>query len=135
MTSCIGLSALADGLAWTDPASGTDLEGQILSRGKDELAELERLAQPLRDAGVTVTTRVRSEARADHGILDEVAAWQADLLIAGVHKFASALRPRLADVDWQLMRLCPCPLLLVRAPQAERYRTILAAVDPLHGHA
>ena len=135
LTSCVRLSALTDALAWTDPGSGTDIEGAMLSQANAELGELERLAQPLRDAGVTVTTRVRSDASASHGILDEVTAWRADLLIAGIHEAYSPLRPRLADVDWELMRLCPCPLLLVRASRDEPYRTILAAVDPLHGHA
>lgn len=135
LTSCVRLSALTDAVAWTDPASGTDIEGAMLSEASDELQELERLAQPLRDAGVTVSTRVRSNASASHGMLDEVTAWRADLLIVGIHEANLSLRPGLAAVDWQLMRLCPCPLLLVRASKDESYRTILAAVDPLHGHA
>jgi universal stress protein E len=32
------------------------------------------------------------------------------------------------------MRRAPCPLLLVKSPAFAGYRTILAAVDPLHAH-
>jgi len=38
----------------------------------------------------------------------------------------------LTDTDWQLMRLAPCPLLLVKDPLFTGYRTVLAAVDPAH---
>jgi universal stress protein E len=135
LTSCVALSGMSDDLAWTDPALSAEIIEHATSRQNYELAQLERLAEPLRADGVPVTTRVRSGARAAHGILDEAAAWQADLLIAGVHEPPSTLRPRLLDVDWQLMRLCPCPLLLARASRPERYKNIVAAVDPLHGHA
>lgn len=135
LTSCVRLSALSESLAWADPGSPISLEGERLGQANDELAELERLAQPMRDAGVTVTTRVRSDPSASHGILDEVTDWHADLLVAGVHEPGASLRPRLTAVDWQLMRLCPCPLLLSRGSQDQPYRTMLAAVDPLRGHA
>jgi universal stress protein E len=135
LTSCVALSAMTDDLVWTDPALRADLVEQTARHQTHELALLERLAEPLLADGVAVTTRVRSESQAAHGILEEVTAWEADLLIAGVHEPPSVLRPRLADVDWQLMRLCPCPLLLSRATQSEPYKNIVAAVDPLHGHA
>ena len=135
LTSCVRLSALESGFVWAEPGAGPGLEATLRSQADDELAELERLAQLLRDTGVTVTTRVRSDPSASHGILDEVTEWRADLLVAGVHEPGSSLRPRLTAVDWQLMRLCPCPLLLTRASNDEPYRSILAAVDPLRGHA
>lgn len=134
LTSCVRLSALSGVLAWTVADSGTDVRDETLSPANGEIDELERLAQPLRDDGLSVTIRVRSDPSASHGILDEVADWDADLLVAGVHEPPSSWRPRLATVDWQLMRLCPCPLLLARASNDDPYRTILAAVDPLRGH-
>jgi universal stress protein E len=41
----------------------------------------------------------------------------------------------LTDTDWQLMRLAPCPLLLVKDPAFDGYPTILAALDPVHPQA
>lgn len=134
LTSCLRLSAAAMELGWMDAAASMDFDIARLDRTDDELAILERLSAPLRAAGATVTTRVRSEGSANRGILDEVEDWEADLLIAGVHEPRLIPHPRLLDVDWQLIRLCPCPLLLAR-DRTESYRSILAAVDPLHGHA
>ena len=70
------------------------------------------------------------------GILDEVTRSQADLLVVGVHEPGRAPHTRLTDIDWQLMRLCPCPLLLVRhLNESPYYGAVLAAVDPLQEHA
>lgn len=135
LTSCVRLSAAAFELTWMDAAANMDFDIAGLDRVDHEFAMLERLAEPLRAGGVSVATRVRAEGSADRGILDEVDDWEADLLIAGVHEPGLVPHPRLMDVDWQLMRLCPCPLLLVRGPEADPYRSVLAAVDPLHGHA
>jgi universal stress protein E len=44
------------------------------------------------------------------------------------------LHTRLTDTDWQLMQRADCPLLLVKSPSFGGYKTIVAAVDPLHGH-
>lgn len=41
-------------------------------------------------------------------------------------------RLRLGNDDWELIRHCPAPLLLVRGEKFHGYRRILAAVDPLH---
>jgi universal stress protein E len=132
LLSCISESQLSYGLAWTEPGASTTLQKDGF---ETEQERLEKLAQPLRDAGSNVTTRVSSHVPAYQGILDEVQSWQADLLIVGVHEPRPVPHTRLTDIDWQLMRLCPCPLLLVRDPDAESYRSILAAVDPLHRHA
>jgi universal stress protein E len=135
LTSSIRLSAEATEFNWMTGISTKDFDLASFDRSDHELALLDRLAQPLRAAGAAVTTRVRSEASPDRGILDEVDDWEADLLIAGVHEVGIVPHPRLMDVDWQLMRRCPCPLLLVQGHSAEPYRSILAAVDPLHDHA
>ena len=132
LLSCVPESHLAFGFAWTEPAAVTALQTEWFDRARQRLDEL---AQPLRDSGIRVETRVSSHASVYRGILDEVAKWKADLLIVGVHEPRPVPHTRLTDVDWQLMRLCPCPLLLVADPGLEAYRTILAAVDPLHRHA
>jgi universal stress protein E len=95
---------------------------------------LERLAQSMREWGAQVATKVVWGAPIHEGILAVVRAFKADLLVVGVHE-QPALRTRLTDTDWQLMRHAPCPLLLVKDPVFDGYRTILAGVDPLHAHA
>jgi universal stress protein E len=100
-----------------------------------ERAELERLAQSLRDWGATVATRVVFQAPAYQGVLDVAREWRADLIVVGVHERGLRLGTRLTDTDWQLMQLAPCPLLLVKDPKFDGYPTILAAVDPAHPQA
>lgn len=132
LLSCVPESQLALGLAWTEPTAITALQTEWFERaGK----QLEVLAEPLRDEGIEVRTRVSSHTPVYRGILEEAENWGADLVVVGVHEPKPVPHTRLTDIDWQLMRLCPCPLLLVADPNAESYRTILAAVDPLHRHA
>jgi universal stress protein E len=135
LMSCVVESRLASGLAWADPVAVTDPQLESFDRGRHQQVQLEELAKPLRDAGVTVTTLVSTQRPIYQSILSEAANWQADLLVVGVHEPRLIARTHLTDIDRQLMRLCPCPLLIVRNPNVERYRAILAAVDPLHRHA
>jgi universal stress protein E len=100
-----------------------------------EHVELERLAQSLREWGTDVTTRVVWDAPAYQAVLDVAREWRADLLVVGVHESRLRLGTRLTDTDWQLMRLAPCPLLLVKDPAFDGYPTILAAIDPAHPEA
>ncbi|HEY9183409.1 MAG TPA: universal stress protein [Gammaproteobacteria bacterium] len=95
--------------------------------------ELERLAGSMRDWGARITTKVVWGVPAYEGILSAAAESRADLLVVGVHE-PHTLHTRLTDTDWQLMRKVSCPLLLVKSPVFNGYRTVLAAVDPLHAH-
>jgi len=100
-----------------------------------EHVELERLARSLREWGANVTTRVVWDAPAYQAVLDVAREWRADLLVLGIHESRLRLGTRLTDTDWQLMRLAPCPLLLVKDPAFDGYPTILAAIDPAHPEA
>jgi len=93
--------------------------------------ELERLARSLRDWGAKVTTNVVWGIPAYEGILAAAREWGADLVVVGAHEH-EPLSTRLSDTDWQLMRRVECPLLLVKSPSFDGYRTVVAAVDPLH---
>jgi universal stress protein E len=100
----------------------------------NERADLERLAGSLRDWGVSVATRAVWEAPAYAGILRAARDWNADLVVVGAHEARAAAPTRLTDTDWQLMRRCSCPLLLVKDPAFDGYPYILAAIDPALAH-
>ena len=100
-----------------------------------EHVELERLARSLRDWGAKVATRVVWGAPPYQAVLDVAHEWRADLIVVGVHENRLRLAVRLTDTDWQLMRLAPCPLLLVKDPVFDGYPTVLAAIDPAHPEA
>jgi universal stress protein E len=96
--------------------------------------ELERLAAAMRHSGAKVTTNVVWGAPAYEAIAAAAEDWSADLLVVGAHE-PQTLHTRLTDTDWQLIRRVSCPLLVVKNASFDGYRTILAAVDPLHAHA
>ena len=124
-------AGLGTELAWGDPAMLETLERAWAERAREALEEL---AQPLKYLGKRLTILARAHSPVYEGILEEVASWQADLLVVGVHEPTPLPHTRLTDTDWQLIRLCPCPLLLARDPALARYGTVLAAVDPLPRH-
>jgi universal stress protein E len=95
--------------------------------------DLERQARSLRDWGANVVTKTVWGVPPYEGILAAAREWRADLVVIGAHE-PDLRHTRLTDTDWQLMRRAECPLLLVKSPSFAGYRTIVAAVDPLHGH-
>ena len=95
--------------------------------------ELERLARSLRDWGANVTTKVVWGAPVYEAIVAAAREWRADLVVVGTHE-PETLHTRLTDTDWQLMRRAACPVLVVKSPSFGGYKTVLAAVDPLHAH-
>ncbi len=132
----VGLSTgigagLGTEIAWGNPAMLETLERAWTERAR---TALEQLAEPLRDLGNRLSIKALSRSPIYEGLLQEVASRQADLLIVGVHEPTPMPHTRLTDTDWQLMRLCPCPLLLVRDPNIGAYRAVLAAVDPRRTH-
>jgi universal stress protein E len=122
-------AAVAAGCERDEPKSRTTQERTLATAR----VELERLAQSMRDWGAQVTTRAVWGTPAYEAILTGAAEWHADLLVVGAHE-PETLHTRLTDTDWQLMRRVQCPLLLVKSPSFNGYRTIVAAVDPLHAH-
>jgi universal stress protein E len=128
ITSAVFDARLASGAGGDDSAAPAG-RGRLIEA---ERVELERLAQSLRAWGTSVSTRVVWGAPAYQGVIDVVREWQADLLVVGAHEQGLRVGTRLTDTDWQLMRLAPCPLLLVKDPFFNGYRTVLAAVDPAH---
>jgi len=132
LLSCVTDSLVTAGFALADPTDLLPIRPDVADAAK---AELERLALPLRDAGIFVTTRVVTRIPEYRAILAEAADWQADLVVAGIHESEPSPDRDLTDIEHHLMRLCPCPLLLVRRAGVGAYRSIVAAVDPLHEHA
>lgn len=59
----------------------------------------------------------------------------ADLVIATAQPSGFGKRLWLRNTDWELIRHCPCQLLIVKSARAYRKPRILVAVDPMHAHA
>lgn len=94
----------------------------------DEL-QLERLANGLREQGIDTTTEETSDATIHGGILRRVLRSQPSLVVKDTHPHSLLRRSVLANTDWQLIRLCPAPLLFVRPGEWGLPPRIAAAVD------
>lgn len=96
---------------------------------------LERLAAPLRRKGLEVTTTVAWDYPAHEAIVRRALEAEPDLVVAEAHKHGVGERLVLTNTDWQLVRLCPAPMLLARSRKTYRNAAFLAAIDPFHAHA
>lgn len=96
---------------------------------------LERLARsgPLRGCRVRVSVALGFPPHEQ--IIRRALASRANLVVAGYHSRGPAGRLFLRNTDWELIRYCPCPLLLVKSRRTFHRPVILAAVDPFHAHA
>jgi universal stress protein E len=108
-----------------------DIEAAVTARKR----ELERLAKPLIEAGIAAHVRVRWDYPIHESIVREAMREAVDLVVVGSHRHGAAARLVLSNTDWQLIRLCPCPVLLVKTTRRYDRPRVLVSVDPLHAHA
>lgn len=108
-----------------------DIEGAVNAR-KTQLA---RLAKQLEKDGIEARVRVRWDYPVYESIVREAVRERVDLVLAESHRHTRMARVVLSNTDWQLIRLCPCPVLFVKTGRNYDGLRVLAAVDPLHAHA
>lgn len=97
-------------------------------------ARLERFARNTSVPGVSVIcTAVWDHAPAD-AIVRRAQDTRADLVVAAARGHRFGARLVLRNTDWELIRHCPVPLLLVKSRQVYQKPAVLAAVDPFHAH-
>lgn len=98
-------------------------------------AQLEKLARLPELRGVAVTTAVRCDHPIQDALVREVMERRARLLVAESHRQGRLARLLLTNIDWELIRNCPCPLWLSKTERFDRRAPVIAAVDPLHANA
>jgi universal stress protein E len=100
----------------------------------DRMRALERIAEPLRRRGIETEVLVSWEEPAHESIVRAAIRCDAQLVIAGEHRRGADRAPSWRLTDWELLRLCPRPLLLVRSASEPRSGPVLVALDPTHAH-
>lgn len=93
---------------------------------------LEQTANRLRREEIVVDTTVQSGYPVHEGILRQIRLTKPDLLVIEAHKHSVLARLLLTQTDFELIRYCPIPLLIVKGKGAWRSPRILAALDPFH---
>jgi len=96
---------------------------------------LERFAHDPTLRGVTVRCTALWDYPPHAAVIRRALAAHSDLVIASTRGRRFGARLLLRNTDWELIRHCPVPLLLVKSPRAYQRPLVLAAVDPYHKHA
>jgi universal stress protein E len=96
------------------------------------LASLEKMAARLRRDKVKVTVAAEWDFPAYEAIVRRANEAKVDLIVADQHAGRHTVAGLLHLTDWELLRLSPVPVLLVKTRGTYRNPVVLAAVDPGH---
>ena len=99
--------------------------------------QLEKVAARVRKHGIDVDVAADWDFPPYEAIIRKAQRISADLLVVENHHGTGRHPARwlLAYTDWELLRLCPIPVLLVKNRRLYHRPRVLAAVDPSHAHA
>jgi universal stress protein E len=109
---------------------GFDLDAYL--KGREQ--KLEDFAALIRVEGFAVRTQMVWGHPAMSHIITSILATQPDFVVKDVHTEPAIRRVLFTPLDWQLLRECPAPLMLVREHTGNIPHHIMAAVDPLDEH-
>jgi universal stress protein E len=93
---------------------------------------LESRAAPLRAEGLEVRTEAVYANPRHEAVARRALATGAAYVVMRTHYHEWLARATLSADDWQLIRVCPAPLLLVKGAEWPAAPRLLAAVDPSH---
>jgi universal stress protein E len=96
---------------------------------------LERLARNASLRKVPVTRTVAWDHPPHEAVIRQARKTRADLVVAATREHRFGERLLLRNTDWELIRHCPVPVLLLKSHRAWHRPAVLAAVDPFHAHA
>jgi universal stress protein E len=99
--------------------------------------QLEKLAARIRKHGIDVDVSADWDYPPYEAIIRKAQRSCADLVVIENHHGSGRHPARwlLAYTDWELLRLCPLPVLLVKNRRLYHRPRVLAAVDPGHAYA
>src|SRR3954466_15231862 len=99
--------------------------------------QLEKLAARVRRHDIDVDVAADWDFPPSEAIIRKAQRISADLLVVENHHGTGRHPARwlLAYTDWELLRLCPIPVLLVKNRRLYHRPRVLAAIDPSHAHA
>lgn len=121
----VGLESVAD-------RSLSDIEQDLQRR---TVRRLEAIAGKVRRPGINVTVRAEWDFPAYEAIVRRALHVKADLIVVSAHAGRHHLPALMRLTDWELVRLSPIPVLLVKDPHPYAHPAVLAAVDPTHAFA
>jgi universal stress protein E len=112
----------------------SDMEHFTRMAADDSRRRLERTANRLRREELVVNLTVQTGYPVHQAIVRQMRLTRADLLVIEARKHNVFARMLLTQTDFELLRGCPAPLLVVKGRTAWRNPRILAALDPFHSN-
>jgi universal stress protein E len=110
-----------------DESSGYD----SLDQARDSLqATMEALAARALEAGVDATTEIDYAANWRRGAVSAAARCSASMIFKSSFDHSQVHREKRETADWTLLRMAPCPVLMVKDFHDWKRRRILAAINP-----
>jgi len=111
------------------------LRRRVVDERRDSAAAL---AHAVESEGVRASFKAVWSHPMHAAVAAEVDAGGIGLVVAAptsFHRSGGGRAGGLTHGDWQLVTGCRAPLLIVKSDGVQRYRSIVAAVDPFHAHA
>jgi universal stress protein E len=115
--------------AYSFQPSLREIEREIRS---SRIGQLQAIANELRGKGVEVSVTAQWDHPAYEAVVRHAIHTRANLIVADCHAKPHILPGLLHLTDWELLRMSPVPVLLVKSPTPYKRPVILAAVDPSH---
>lgn len=115
---------------WFSPEHSQE---QIISKYlKTKQRWLDTYLSQVTDENISVSSEVRWHTPLYAEILKKITECHADMVVKTTHQHPVIDRLLFTPNDWQLLKSCPVPLLLVKATSRPSYKNIMAAVDLNH---
>jgi universal stress protein E len=95
--------------------------------------ELESISQIFTEKGIKITTEVDWDKDWYQGVVRAAIRENVDVVFKSTYKHSVSQRFLNRTSDWELIRKCPCPVLLVKESSKQGIKKILAAVDLRRG--
>jgi len=119
------------GERFLDAPSLQKARAEVVDRNMDYL---NKIAEPLRSAGLTVQTNVKWDHPLYEGIVRHATTTGARIIFKDTHHHSALDRALLTNTDWNLIRTCPIPLWLVKPEDLHKKPVFIASIDPTHEH-
>ncbi len=123
------------GASWPETATAEFVSRRRAVIAARSLRRLERFARDKALRGLRVRCTSSWDYPPHEAIVRRALASRAGLVVAATRRHVPGARLVLRNTDWELIRHCPTPLLLVKSSRDYLRPAILAAVDPFHTHA
>lgn len=114
---------------------GTSAAPRIQDAVEETRTRLEKLVAQAGCDDLPVRVSVHWDYPAHEAIVRQVMRRKSTLVVAETRRHDRTSRLFLNNTDWQLIRLCPVPLLLVKSQRPWTTAKVLAPIDPLHTRA